>query len=88
MPFMDADGEKLRAHLQEVVTHFRKRPADWEMYGKRSQEQAQRLIDRNQELTAKVAELNGQLREVVRKMEPHNRQLFQFHNHKRIKEDK
>jgi chromosome segregation ATPase len=77
---MDSEEEKLRAHLQEVVIHFRKRLADWEMYGKRSQEQAQRLIDKNRELTAKVAELEGQLREVVRKVEPHNRQLFQPHN--------
>jgi chromosome segregation ATPase len=80
MPLMDSEEEKLRAHLQEVVIHFRKQLADWEMYGKRSQEQAQRLIDRNQELTARVAELEGQLRKVVCKVEPHNRQLFQSRN--------
>jgi chromosome segregation ATPase len=80
MPVMDSEEEKLRAHLQEVVIYFRKRLADWEMYGKRSQAQAQRLIDRNRELTARVAELEGQLREVVRKAEPHNRQLFQSRN--------
>ena len=39
--------------------------------------QAQWLIDRNRELTAKVAELEGQLRKVVRQAEPHNRRLFQ-----------
>jgi chromosome segregation ATPase len=77
MPLMDSEEEKLRTRLQEVVTYFRKRLADWEAYGIRSQEQAQRLIDRNRELTARIAELEEQLREVVRKVEPHNRQLFQ-----------
>jgi hypothetical protein len=80
MPIMDSEEEKLRAHLQEVVDHFRKRLAEWELYGKRSQEQAQRLIDKNRELAARVVELEGQLCEVVRKVEPHNRQLFQSHN--------
>jgi len=80
MPLMDSEVEKLRAHLQEVVIQFRKRIAEWEMYGLRSQEQAQRLIDRNRELTAKVAELEEQLCEVVRRVEPRNRQLFQSRN--------
>jgi hypothetical protein len=77
---MDSEVEKLRAHLQEVVIQFRKRIAEWEMYGLRSQEQAQCLIDRNRELTAKVAELEEQLCEVVRRVEPRNRQLFQSRN--------
>ena len=85
---MDSEEEKLRAHLQEVVIQFRKRLADWEKYGKRSQEQAQRLIDRNRELTAKVAELEGQLCEVVRQAEPRNRQLFQSCNRNGIKKGK
>ena len=80
MPLMDSEEEKLRAHLEEVVIYFRKRLADWEAYGTRSQEKAQRLIDKNRELTAKVAELEGQLREVVRRVEPRNRQQFQSRN--------
>jgi len=73
---------------QELIDHFLKRIADWEAYGKRAQAQAQRLIDRNRELTARVAELEGQLREVVRKVEPHNRQLFQSRNRNGIKKGK
>jgi phosphoserine phosphatase len=77
MRVMDSDGEKPRMHLDEVVVYFRKRIADWELYGKRSEAQAQRLIDRNKALTARIAELEGQLSEVVRQVVPHNRQLFQ-----------
>jgi hypothetical protein len=77
---MDSEEEKLRAHLQEVVVYFRKRLADWESYGTRSQEQADRLIARNRELTARVAELDEQLREVVRRIEPRNWRLFQSRN--------
>ncbi len=88
MPLMDSEGEKLQAHLQEVVIHFRKRLAEWELYGKRCQEQAQRLIDRNWVLTARVTELERQLSEVVRKVEPHNRQLFQSRNRNDIKKGK
>jgi len=88
MPLMDSEEERLRAHLQEVVLYFRKRLADWELYGERSQKQNQWLIDRNRELTARVAELEEQLREVVRKVEPHNRQLFQSHRRNDIKKGK
>jgi len=85
---MDSEAEKVRAHLDEVVIYFRKRIADWEAYGKRSQAQAQRLIDRNKELTARVAELEEQLRNVVRKVEPHNQRLFQSPNRGGIKKSK
>lgn len=77
MPFMDSEAEKLRAHLQEVAAHFLKQIADWKVYGKRAEAQAQRLIDKNRELTARVAELEEQMRDVIRNFEPHNRRLFQ-----------
>ena len=85
---MDSEEEKLRAHLQEVVAHFLKQIADWKVYGKRSQEQAQWLIDRNRELTPRVTELEKQLNEVVRKIEPHNRRLFQLQSRSGIKKSK
>lgn len=62
---------------QEAIDYFRQRLAEWEAWGKRSTAQNQRLIDRNRELTAKIAELEEQLHEIVRKIEPHNRRLFQ-----------
>lgn len=80
MPLMDSEAERLRAHLQEVAAHFLKQIADWKAYGKRAEAQAQRLIDKNRELTLKVEELEEQLREIVRKAEPHNRRLFQSRN--------
>jgi chromatin segregation and condensation protein Rec8/ScpA/Scc1 (kleisin family) len=62
---------------KELIEHFLKQIDEWQLYGKRSRAQAQRLIDRNRELTTQVAALEEQLRQIVGKIEPHNRRLFQ-----------
>lgn len=65
---------------QEIIRSLRRQVAEWNSFGQRAQDEAQRLIDRNRELSARVAELEEQLREIVRKVSPHNRRLFQSGN--------